>query len=160
MPTSGRNSPPHTRHALLQCTTIDLTIHHDTPMITRRASTCLGPLVKRHPRCSFVCKPGRHQQRRLSTSAPSPPAAASQSPISPLASITSDLDRLSPRFDVPAESIEILRSPNEFYETLKVRASGVSPNYRLTSRPRRRLPARGGESIYPRCTSARRNTNW
>lgn len=38
---------------------------------------------------------------------------------SPLAALTSDLDRLSPRIDINADQIEILRGPTEFYESLK-----------------------------------------
>ncbi|EMC96891.1 hypothetical protein BAUCODRAFT_574670 [Baudoinia panamericana UAMH 10762] len=51
------------------------------------------------------------------TTAPGP----AQSPASPLASITSELDKLTPRFDVSADDIEIIRSPTEFYETLKAK---------------------------------------
>jgi CDP-diacylglycerol--glycerol-3-phosphate 3-phosphatidyltransferase len=36
--------------------------------------------------------------------------------------ITGELDKLSPRFDVSADSIEVLKSPAEFYQTLKVRS--------------------------------------
>lgn len=42
-----------------------------------------------------------------------------QSSAAPIASITNELDKLSPRFDVPADSIEILKTPAEFYKTLK-----------------------------------------
>ena len=54
----------------------------------------------------------------MNTAAPttSPKASA----VSPLAAITSDLDELTPRFDVSADSIEIIKSPTAFYETLKV----------------------------------------
>lgn len=49
-----------------------------------------------------------------------PPTSPKASNVSPLAAITSDLDELTPRFDVDANAIEIIRSPTEFYETLKV----------------------------------------
>ncbi|KAK7728085.1 CDP-diacylglycerol--glycerol-3-phosphate 3-phosphatidyltransferase [Botryosphaeria dothidea] len=38
-----------------------------------------------------------------------------------LASLTSELDRLSPRFEVQPQQIEILKTPAEFYETLKTK---------------------------------------
>ena len=38
---------------------------------------------------------------------------------SPLAALTSDLDRLSPRIDINADQIEILHGPTEFYQSLK-----------------------------------------
>jgi hypothetical protein len=37
-----------------------------------------------------------------------------------LATVTSDLDKIAPRFEVQPEQIEILKTPSEFYETLKV----------------------------------------
>jgi CDP-diacylglycerol--glycerol-3-phosphate 3-phosphatidyltransferase len=37
-----------------------------------------------------------------------------------LATITTDLDKIAPRFEVQPEQIEILKTPSEFYETLKV----------------------------------------
>ncbi|EKG15803.1 Phospholipase D/Transphosphatidylase [Macrophomina phaseolina MS6] len=40
-----------------------------------------------------------------------------------LASLTSELDRLSPRFEVQPQQIEILSTPAEFYETLKAKIS-------------------------------------
>lgn len=51
--------------------------------------------------------------------------ASSSSPASsvasPLGSITTELDRISPCFEVPASRITILDSPANFYNTLKVR---------------------------------------
>ena len=38
---------------------------------------------------------------------------------SPLAALTSDLDRLSPRIDINADQIEILHGPTQFYQSLK-----------------------------------------
>jgi hypothetical protein len=37
-----------------------------------------------------------------------------------LATITTDLDKIAPRFEVQPEQITIIRTPAEFYETLKV----------------------------------------
>ena len=37
-----------------------------------------------------------------------------------LATITTDLDKIAPRFEIQPEQIQILRTPAEFYETLKV----------------------------------------
>lgn len=91
-------------------------------MITRRAATCLR-LIKPRGSCRSLRKYGRIQ-RRLSSSSSAPSATSTtQSPTALLASITSELDKLSPRFDVSADSIEIIRSPSEFYETLKAKIS-------------------------------------
>lgn len=46
------------------------------------------------------------------------PTAASAP--SPLAGITAELDRIAPRFEVPASQIHIIDSPAHFYSTLKV----------------------------------------
>lgn len=99
---------------------IALSHQHASSMITRRASTCLRlskqPLRIRKPR-----NHGAFQRRYATTSsAPAATSAGTHSSASQLAMITSELDKLSPRFNVPADSIEILRTPFEFYETLKV----------------------------------------
>lgn len=57
-------------------------------------------------------------KRRYSNSSVAPPADA-PSPAAALGGLTSELDRLSPRFDIPASQIQIIQSPSEFYETLK-----------------------------------------
>lgn len=38
-----------------------------------------------------------------------------------MAPLVSELDRMAPSFDVRGEQIRILKTPAEFYETLKVR---------------------------------------
>lgn len=42
-----------------------------------------------------------------------------------LGSVTSELDKLSPRFEVEPSQIQILKSPSDFYETLKVRSRSI-----------------------------------
>ncbi|KAF2008844.1 hypothetical protein BU24DRAFT_359589 [Aaosphaeria arxii CBS 175.79] len=46
-----------------------------------------------------------------------------QSQASMLATITTDLDKIAPRFEVQPEQIQVLQTPSEFYETLKDRIS-------------------------------------
>lgn len=63
-------------------------------------------------------------RRRYSDASPSSAAATDvQSPIAALGSLTSELDKLSPRFDIDASQYQILQSPTEFFETLKVNMS-------------------------------------
>ncbi|CAE7009564.1 hypothetical protein HRS9139_01594 [Pyrenophora teres f. teres] len=50
-------------------------------------------------------------------------ASTPQSQASMLATITSDLDRIAPRFEMRPEQIEIIQTPTEFYETLKSKIS-------------------------------------
>lgn len=61
--------------------------------------------------------------------------AASTTTPSPLGAITVELDRIAPRFEIPASQITILDSPANFYSTLKVRNSPCSTTLssRLTS---------------------------
>lgn len=42
------------------------------------------------------------------------------SAASPLGGLTVELDRIAPRFEVPASNITVLEGPSSFYETLKV----------------------------------------
>lgn len=87
-------------------------------MNTRRASPCLRVIRQQLRATRQIKSPGSLQQRFASTSS-QPAAGPASSTASQIGLITSELDKLSPRFDVSAESIEILRSPAEFYETLK-----------------------------------------
>ena len=71
---------------------------------------------------------GKLSARNISSSIPhsSPDiVAASASAASPLGGLTVELDRIAPRFEVPASKILILDSPGAFYETLKVRFSNL-----------------------------------
>ncbi|KAF2404772.1 hypothetical protein EJ06DRAFT_467410, partial [Trichodelitschia bisporula] len=45
------------------------------------------------------------------------------SSISALGGLTAELDKLSPRFEIDASQIEILKTPSEFYEVLKFKIS-------------------------------------
>jgi CDP-diacylglycerol--glycerol-3-phosphate 3-phosphatidyltransferase len=57
--------------------------------------------------------------RRYSTSTSST-TASSSSPASMLGAFTNELDRIAPKFEVQGSQIQLLRTPAEFYETLKV----------------------------------------
>jgi hypothetical protein len=47
-------------------------------------------------------------------------ASQATAPGPSIRALSDELDRLAPRFDVDASQIKILRTPTEFYETLKV----------------------------------------
>lgn len=97
------------------------------------------------------------------TTASSAGASASASiPVStgasPLGSVTVELDRIAPRFEIPASQITILDSPASFYGTLKVRHSEQRQKNPWTDRAGRiKFEMPEGVSISPRCISARRN---
>lgn len=42
------------------------------------------------------------------------------SPAAMLGAFTNELDKIAPRFDILGSQIKIIRSPSDFYETLKV----------------------------------------
>ncbi|PVI02731.1 CDP-diacylglycerol-glycerol-3-phosphate 3-phosphatidyltransferase [Periconia macrospinosa] len=50
-----------------------------------------------------------------------------------LATITTDLDKIAPRFEVQSDQIEILRTPSEFYETLKDKISKAQSRIYLST---------------------------
>ncbi|KAL5121778.1 CDP-diacylglycerol--glycerol-3-phosphate 3-phosphatidyltransferase [Pleosporales sp. CAS-2024a] len=50
-------------------------------------------------------------------------SATPQSQASMLATITTDLDKIAPRFDIQPDQITIIQTPTEFYETLKDKIS-------------------------------------
>ena len=89
-----------------------------------RSSPCRPSILAR--RTSPV-SPLRPRRRAYSTSpnmsgsssvAPPPSSAA-------LAPFLIDLDRIAPRFTIQGDQIRILRSPAEFYETLKTKIRGA-----------------------------------
>lgn len=60
------------------------------------------------------------------SSAPgSVPAADATAAQGQLALLTAELDRLAPRFEVDAQAVRVLRTPADFYETLKVGESAT-----------------------------------
>ena len=81
-------------------------------------------------RCSVtrrlqVCRPrmALAKPRKFSTSASPVTNANSSSTATMLGAFTNELDRIAPKFEIQGSQIQILRTPSEFYETLKVRSS-------------------------------------
>jgi len=100
-------------------------------------STVVDMIVRSVARCSARLRPSicrskasvtvQHQirPRRYSTS----PGAAGATPSSPaamLAPLVGDLDKIAPSFSIDGSKIKVLKTPTEFYETLKVRALAFS----------------------------------
>ncbi|KAH7321718.1 CDP-diacylglycerol-glycerol-3-phosphate 3-phosphatidyltransferase-like protein [Rhexocercosporidium sp. MPI-PUGE-AT-0058] len=83
-----------------------------------------------------VCRPRNlHcKQRRYSTSTSSlASSASSTSPASMLGAFTNELDRIAPKFQIQGSQIHILRSPAEFYETLKSKILGAENHIFLST---------------------------
>ncbi len=67
-------------------------------------------------------RPVRAKQCTYSTASSTTNAANGASPASMLAAFTNELDRIAPRFDIRGSQIQILQTPADFYNTLKVYA--------------------------------------
>lgn len=69
---------------------------------------------------SFQAPLQRVKQRTMSTSTGSSNAPTASSPASIMGAFTNECDKIAPKFEVHGSQIKILRTPSEFYETLKV----------------------------------------
>ena len=78
----------------------------------RGARTCIFPR-----KYAQACRPAR---RYSSSHGVASNSHSTASPFGVLGSITNELDRLGPRFEVDGSQIQILSTPGEFYDTLKV----------------------------------------
>lgn len=107
-------------------------MRHAGLMLIRRTASCLRLARTTSPRKKVHTQYVRCQ-RASTTAAPPPAHATSQSAASALGSLTSELDKLSPCFDVPADSIGILKSPSEFYETLKAKITNAKRRIYLST---------------------------
>ena len=85
-------------------------------MIIRSVTRC-------SPRRLQICRPRVFQTkpRRFSTSSASLATGHSSPPASMLGAFTNELDKIAPKFEIHGSQIQVLRTPAEFYETLKVR---------------------------------------
>lgn len=103
-------------------------------MFARSSARCAmrARIASPVPRHSFISQAGRFQCRRYSSSSSSSSAAASgsakMSSMGALAPFASELDKIAPSFDIKGEQIQIMKTPEEFYETLKVRMTELFPD--------------------------------
>lgn len=98
---------------------INLQHHHTSrAMIARSVSRC-SPL--RRIQISKLNTFTIPKQRRFSSSSPSTASHSNpSSPASMLAAFTDELDKIAPRFEINGSQIQVLHSPADFYQTLKV----------------------------------------
>lgn len=85
-------------------------------MIIRSITRCCR--IRKVP--SFQAPFQRMKQRTYSTSNSTATAPIPPSPASVLGAFTNECDKIAPKFEVHGSQIQILRTPSEFYETLKV----------------------------------------
>ncbi|KAL2203349.1 hypothetical protein CC79DRAFT_1337979 [Sarocladium strictum] len=90
-------------------------------MFARSCTRCVARARPAFPRPQIT--PNRVQCRRYSGSAGAATAspAASSHAAGTLAPVVSELDRLAPSFDISGDRIQIIKTPTDFYETLKER---------------------------------------
>lgn len=89
-------------------------------MIIQVVSRARGPISSLRNGVRLSCRVVR-PSRRFSTSSSSPvSSSAPQSQASMLATITTDLDKIAPKFEIQPDQIDVLKTPVEFFETLKV----------------------------------------
>ena len=74
----------------------------------------------------------RAQARQYTTSPGAAPTQAT-SKAGMLVPFVTELDKLAPSIDLQGDQIQVLKTPSDFYETLKVRNMAISP---LRSMPR------------------------
>jgi hypothetical protein len=87
-------------------------------MIARSLARCRGLPLRPSARWKRPQCPAR---RQYSTSGQIPTTPGPQaSPFGVLGSITSELDKISPRFEIQPSQIQIIKSPEQFYSVLKV----------------------------------------
>ena len=88
-------------------------------MLARSLLRCAAPR-------RIVCRqwPRAAKGRRYSTASSGMSGAGVQSTSGQaapmLATFTEELDKIAPRFDISGDQVKVLRTPSEFYETLKV----------------------------------------
>jgi hypothetical protein len=90
------------------------TITISLEMFSRSAVRCARP--RRFPKCAQC----RRQPLRRYSAASAQYVPQQSSPLSVFGSLMTELDKISPRFEIQASQIEILPGPVEFYATLKV----------------------------------------
>lgn len=89
-------------------------------MIVRGLTRAQAPkIVSRRAFCLPI-RSVKTTRRHSSSHAPSMASATPQSQASMLATISTDLDKIAPKFEVQPDQITIIQSPAEFYATLKV----------------------------------------
>jgi hypothetical protein len=99
-------------------------------MILRGATKCcrsVRPVISRQT--SQYAQYAQQCRRGYSIPASATPAGASTSSGGMLAPFTNELDRLTPSFKINGSQIQIIRSPTDFYETLKVLTPFDQPSH-------------------------------
>ena len=91
-------------------------------MLARSCTRCGARL--RLASCRNSVSWAKIQQQRhytMPSGAPASSSSSGSSSVGMLAPFVSELDQMAPSFDLKGEQIRIIKTPTDFYETLKVR---------------------------------------
>lgn len=89
-----------------------------TKMFARNCRRCLSRAVPASR--SYVASASRTQCRRYSSTGASHAASPATTKAGMLAPFIGELDKKAPSFDIQGDQIRVIKTPAEFYETLKV----------------------------------------
>lgn len=89
-------------------------------MIIRGLTRTQVPGIAKRKAFCLPLRAVKTTRRYSSSNAPNMASAATQSQASMLATISTDLDKIAPKFEVQPDQITIIQTPAEFYATLKV----------------------------------------
>lgn len=115
-------TPAHQRVSKLQETEPQNNIvsKSGSTMIIRGCLRLQLPRVAAKRAFRTFAQPAKTTRRYSTANAPPMASSTPQSQVSMLATITTDLDKIAPRFEIQPDQITIIQSPADFYETLKV----------------------------------------
>jgi hypothetical protein len=119
-PSSFLNFLDHTLLRLPRQSTEALCCPHSVAMLVRSVPRCATKLRPAVARANLRYAKPQCRRYSMPSSAASP---VSQSSTAMLAPLLGELDRLAPSFKINGSQVQILQTPAEFYETLKVRDS-------------------------------------
>ncbi|KAI1271830.1 hypothetical protein F5Y07DRAFT_328377 [Xylaria sp. FL0933] len=100
-------------------------------MILRGTARCCRSIRPIAPR--QASQYARQCRRRYSMPSSSAPVGGSTSPAGMLAPFTNELDRIAPSFRINGSQIQIIKSPTDFYETLKAKILGAKKRIFLST---------------------------
>ncbi|KAK6075527.1 cdp-diacylglycerol-glycerol-3-phosphate 3-phosphatidyltransferase [Seiridium cupressi] len=86
-------------------------------MFSRTAAPCARAIRPALCRPSLRC--GKIQRRRYSMPSSGAPTGSSPSSVGMLAPFTNELDKIAPSFQIHGSQVQVIKSPTDFYETLK-----------------------------------------
>jgi CDP-diacylglycerol---glycerol-3-phosphate 3-phosphatidyltransferase len=87
--------------------------------VGRSTVAALQPPPFRYVRSTKLCSHGLYSQRSFSSSSTMTAESTSTTPVNALGSLTSELDKLAPRFELRPSQLTVLTTPDAFYSTLK-----------------------------------------